>query len=127
MKTKPFDLEAALRGEPVWHVSRKLHVENLTQVGTRVAYTIPEDGDTVYNCLLNGNGTGSFENQAMLVMKPKTRTVYVNIWESPSNHYTLHQTLELAQKDTKGLSIYSGSSKIHKRLNSEPIAITIED
>ncbi len=120
---KVFDLVAALRGEPVWHTNRKLHVENLTQVGNRVAYTIPEDGDTVYNCLLNGNGTGSFENQAMLVMKPKTHTVYANLWNSPSFHYTTHPT-EQDARDAKGTT-YSGRN--YAKLNPEPIAITIED
>jgi hypothetical protein len=123
---KPFNLEAALRGEPVWHVNRKLHVENLTQVGVRVAYTIPEDGDMVYSCLLNGNGTGCFENEAMLAMKPKTHTFYINIWNSPSKHYTLHNTLEAAQRDV-GLSSQSKSFYRHKKLNLEPIAITIEE
>ncbi len=126
MNTKPFDLEAALRGEAVYHVGRGVHVENVTRVGNRVAFTIPNDGDSIYNCLLNGNNT-NWPKDLVLTMKPKTRTIYVNIWDSPSFHYTKYPTLEAAKQDMRGVSANSKSHLRHKKLNPEPFVIEVEE
>lgn len=121
---KPFAIENALQGDPVYHRLRKLHVENIVVVGNRVAFTIPDDGDTIYSCLLNGNNPSS-PDEPILFMAHKNQTIYVNLWNSPSSHYTTYSTLEAAMRDTRGVVSASKSTHRHNKINPDPIAITV--
>lgn len=121
MNLSPFNLEAALRGEPVWHVDRKLYIDNVTRVGNRVAFTIAEDGDTIYSATSDGRKTGDYDN-VVLAMRRKSTTVYINIWDSPSFHYTKYGTEEAAR--TASGCTYSG--RRHRKLNADPIKIEYE-
>jgi hypothetical protein len=120
----PFDLVAALRGEPVYHVQRNLFVENVTKVGNRVAFTIPDDGDTIYTCSVEGKRYDT--EGTVLMMHTKTKPLFINLWNSPSNHYTQYDTLIAALVDKSGLADDSKSTRRHERLNKEPIEIMVE-
>lgn len=122
---KPFNLEAALRGEPVFHVIRRRFVDNLAKVGNRVAFTIPGDGDAVYQVTFDGTSTHEYDaGIPILIMKARTKTVYANIWDSPSFHYTLYDSRDKALSAT-GLAAHS--LRTYQKLNSEPIELEVPE
>jgi hypothetical protein len=53
MSTKPFDLQKALAGVPVWHRGRGRYVKNVAQIGNRVAFQLEEDGS--WKCVSSEN------------------------------------------------------------------------
>jgi len=117
---KPFAIESALRGEPVWHTARKLYVKNLVRVGNRVAFQLEPDEEAIYYTDLEGKYVTN--GVPVLEMKSKEITYFINLWDSPSFHYTKHPTEEAARSSVG--QTYSG--RRYKKLNSEPIAVTIE-
>lgn len=119
-----FNLKEALSGKPVWHIGQDCWAENVTLVGDRVAFILSKFPMQVFHCDMDGKSNTGLTTLAMEI---PTKTLYVNIWDSPSFHYTRYKTLEEAQQDTRGLSHESKSSLRHKKLNPEPIKITIEE
>lgn len=126
---KPFDLEAALKGAPVV-TKRGQKVINIAYLplavfyGRVVAVLDGISGNNVLSYDESGHvGSGLYD----LFMETKTRTYYVNLWDSPSFHYTKYDSLEAAKQDTRGLAPDRRSSQKHKKLNPEPIEITVEE
>lgn len=120
---KPFNLEAALRGEPVWHIAQHSPITDISRLKNKVVYQIKATGDSVFSCLLDG--THSTESGLpVLAMAPKTRTLYANLWDSPSFHYTTYESRLAAMESSR---VSPNSHKAYKKLNPEPIAITVEE
>jgi hypothetical protein len=77
---KPFDLEAAKRGEPIVNKEgRKVHFVGTTLNGAVVA---EDDRGNFHWHHPNGNVVGYPQNALTLYMAPKKKTVWVNLYES---------------------------------------------
>lgn len=126
---KPFNLAAALAGALV--VNR----DGYPRIISKMSLITPRGGVI---CSQNSDGLAvSFNRydgsciglppENDLFLATKTRTVYVNLWDSPSPHYTKYDTLDAAQRDALGLHAASSGHRLFKTLIPNPIAITVEE
>lgn len=116
---KPFNLEEALAGKPVIHSRTETPIHNLTRIGDVLAFQVIGYGQSIFTSDLSGRNV--YDHQELLGMASQEKTVYVNLWQSPSFHYTVYSSLEEA-KASKGAS-YTGCT--YSKLNKEPIALVI--
>ena len=84
---KPFDLEAAKRGEPIvtrnGHEAKFIaHVPELAKAH-RVLYTVPNN-DYALSCAEDGRHYTSSQSSYDIFMAPKKRTVWVNLYPRKS-------------------------------------------
>ena len=92
----PFDLQKALAGGKVVHVSGWEPI-NLTVMGGRLAYQQGAN-DTVFNCLLDG--TRPSEGSQVLFMapqKPERKVRYSTVWYDGEGVAHSRQTFESAK------------------------------
>lgn len=126
---KPFDLQAALAGAPVVTKTgiKVLAIAHLPQASLSFmrVYAVLEGlhGNNVQSYDESGHvGSGHFD----LFMAPKRKTLYINIWKSPSFHYSTYETLEAAKTAVSTRSANKTPSH-YERLNPEPIEIIVEE
>lgn len=124
---KSFDLEAALRGEPVVDNHGKDVLVTKLAIPDKSAFLVAQytNGDIVSS--FQKNGVSTWMVNTWLMMKTTQRTYYINLWDSPSFHYTKYDSLEAAKQDTRGLAHNNKSQRVHRKLNPEPIEITVEE
>ena len=111
---KPFDLEAAKRGEPI-----------VCRDGTPAKFIahVPEAhptqrlvvliGENILGYLESGSWTGVNEDDTDLFMAPKKRTVWVNFY--PSNRAAFFDSQEEADKDECQPSFYFDIDRLGNR------------
>lgn len=99
---KPFDLEAAKRGEPIVTrdgraVSFVAYLPTLKKACHRVIVT---DGDTIQCCDERGNAIDYGPHDWDLFMAPRKRTVWVNVYikEDGSIYTHGHESEALAKR-----------------------------
>jgi hypothetical protein len=122
---KPFELEAALAGKKV------VRGDGVEVKVTRLALTTPMGSSLISQTEGSGrglmfhniDGTATLSYDYGLFMAGEDQTVYINLWDSPSFHYTKHNSLAEAKKATG--ATYTG--RRYKKLNAEPIVIIQKD
>ena len=95
---KPFDLEAAKRGEPIQTCEGELvtfiaHVPNATP---KQRVLVLDSTGGVWGCHENGQVLADFGNACDIFMAPKKRTVWLNLYPTASNKAYVYDTQESA-------------------------------
>lgn len=122
---KAFDLQKALAGAPVV-TKRGIRVLRVAHLPEAVGYTrviaVLEgvSGNNVQAYNEEGHvGSGTFD----LFMAPVEKTLWFNLYDSPSFHYTKHDSEQEANQ-AQGTT-YTG--KRFNKINSAPIPVVVEE
>lgn len=124
---KPFVLADALAGKPVVNkIGDAVSVTKLAAVTNCGMALISQDPEGKILAYHRADGTaeyGSLGGGFNLFMKSTEKTIFINLWDSPSFHYTMHQSA--GEATAASGQTYTG--RRFKKLNSVPIAIVIEE
>ena len=118
---KKFDLTAAINGSPV--VTRD--GREVTQIRRMDAVS---DGYSVIGGWKNKylyrirQVSFSYDSPTDIFMAPTRKTIFVNIYYSPSFHYSKHDSEQEAINTTR-----STPGHVYKKLNNLPIPLVIEE